>query len=129
MFAPHYGGFFKDSRDILIIYFRLLLKTCTLNSIGHDLLKEIKRNLLVMEDTNFVIFICLLTHLHTGFLLVHSVCFFIQPSVAMRWDTSMTLVTSLWNGAVSEVSSCVINNVLLDHVSYYWEHFWNTFIC
>ena len=69
-----------------------------------------------MEDTKFVIFSLLLTHLHTGFLLVHSV-FFNSPTIAMSWDTSMTLDVSMWNGAVVEVSSCVINNVLLDHVS------------
>ena len=40
-----------DSRDILIIYYGLLLKESTLDSIGHDL-----RNLLVME--RYVISLC-----------------------------------------------------------------------
>ena len=31
----------------------------------------------------------------------------------MRYDTSMTSDASMWNGAVAEVASCVINNVLL----------------
>ena len=36
--------------------------------------------------------------------------------VAMRRDTSMTLDASMWNGAVGELSSCVINKMPLDHV-------------
>ena len=32
-------------------------------------------------------------------------------------DTSMTLDAAKWNGAVGELSSCVINNIPLDHVS------------
>ena len=32
-------------------------------------------------------------------------------------DTSMTLDAAKWNGAGGELSSCVINNILLDHVS------------
>ena len=39
-------------------------------------------------------------HLHSGFLLVHS-----------GVDTSMTLDAAKWNGAGSELSSCVINNI------------------
>ena len=58
-------------------------------------------------------FLCLLTHLHTGFLLVLSGFFeFTLPS----WDTSITFDAFIWNGAVGELSSCVINNILLDHV-------------
>ena len=34
--------------------------------------------------------------------------FFIHPSVAMRWVTSMTFYASMWNGAVDELASCVI---------------------
>ena len=41
----------SDSRNILIIHFGLLLKEHTLDSIGHDLWKNIKRSLLVMDDT------------------------------------------------------------------------------
>ena len=32
-------------------------------------------------------------------------------------DTSMTLDAAKWNGAGGELSSCVINNIPLDHVS------------
>ena len=42
-------------------------------------------------------------------------------------DTSMTLDAAKWNGAGSYLSSCVTNVILLDHVSYYSEHFWNKF--
>ena len=38
-------------------------------------------------------------------------------------DTSMTLDASKWNGAGGELSSCVINNIPLDHVSEYSEYF------
>ena len=31
-------------------------------------------------------------------------------------DTSMTLDAAMWNGAGGELSSCVINNIPLDHV-------------
>ena len=34
----------------------------------------------------------------------------------MRWDTSMTLDESMWNGAFGELSSCIINNIPLDLV-------------
>ena len=44
----------SDSRNILIIHFGLLLKEPTLDSIGHDLWKKIKRNLLVMDDTLYL---------------------------------------------------------------------------
>ena len=36
----------------------------------------------------------------------------------MVWDTSITLDASMWNGAVGELSSYVINNIPLDHVLY-----------
>ena len=32
-------------------------------------------------------------------------------------DASMTLDAAKWNGAGGELSSCVINNISLDHVS------------
>ena len=32
-------------------------------------------------------------------------------------DTSMTLDAAKWNGTGGELSSCVINNIPLDHVS------------
>ena len=32
-------------------------------------------------------------------------------------DTSMALDAAKWNGAGGELSSCVINNIALDHVS------------
>ena len=58
-------------------------------------------------------FRCLLTHLHTGILLVHSGIFeFLPPS----WDTRITLDLFIWNGAIGELSSCVINNILLDYL-------------
>ena len=60
-----------------------------------------------------IYFRCLLKLLHTGFLLVHSGVFeFTPPS----WNISITLDTFMWNGAVGELSSCVINNIILDHV-------------
>ena len=37
----HYGCFLKDFRNIVIIHFRLFLKESTLDSIGHDLWKNI----------------------------------------------------------------------------------------
>ena len=40
-------------------------------------------------------------------------------------DNSMTLDALKWNGAGGELLSCVINNIPLDHVSEYSEHFWN----
>ena len=39
----------------------------------------------------------------------------------------MTLDAAQWNGTGGELSSCVINNILLDHVLLYSEHFWNKF--
>ena len=39
-----------------------------------------------------------------------------RPAVAMGLDTSMTLDAAMWNGAVGELSPCVINNIPLDHV-------------
>ena len=44
----------------------------------------------------------------------------------MEWDTSTTLYSSSWNYSVGVLSSCVTNNIRLDHVSQYSEHFWNT---
>ena len=41
-------------------------------------------------------------------------------------DTRMTLDAAKGNGAGGNLSSCV-TNILLDHVSYYSEHFWNKF--
>ena len=32
-------------------------------------------------------------------------------------DTNMTLDAAKWNGGVDELSSCVRNNILLDHES------------
>ena len=58
----------------------------------------------------------LLTHLHSGFLLVHSggLTSLHRHNVV---DTSMTLDAAKWNGAGGELSSCVINNIPLEHVS------------
>ena len=42
-------------------------------------------------------------------------CLF-QPSVAMRYDYSMPLDASMWNGSVGELSSCVISNMPFAHV-------------
>ena len=42
-------------------------------------------------------------------------------------DTIMTLDADKWNCAGGDLSSCVTNIILLDHVSYYSEHFWNKF--
>ena len=58
---------FKVFWSILIIHFVLLLKESTLDSIGHDFWKNIT------YCAFYWLYLCLLTHLHTGFLLVHSV--------------------------------------------------------
>ena len=42
-------------------------------------------------------------------------------------NASMTLDAAKWNGAGGDLSSCVTNIILLDHVSYYSEHFWSKF--
>ena len=42
-------------------------------------------------------------------------------------DTSITLDAAKWNYDGAELSSSVINIIILDHVSYYSEHFWNKF--
>ena len=47
---------------------------------------------------------------------MHSVFFIIHPADTMMWDTSMTVDAAMWNGSVGELSSCVINNIPLDHV-------------
>ena len=39
-------------------------------------------------------------------------------------DTSMTLDAVKWNCAGDDLSSCVRNIIIFDHVSYYSEHFW-----
>ena len=36
----------------------------------------------------------------------------------------MTLDAAKWNCAGGELSSCVTNIIIFDHVSYYSEHFW-----
>ena len=38
-------------------------------------------------------------------------------------DTIMTVDAAKWNCADGDISSCVTNIILLDHVSYYSEHF------
>ena len=40
-------------------------------------------------------------------------------------DISITLDAANWNCAGGELSSCVTNIIILDHVSNYSEHFWN----
>ena len=42
-------------------------------------------------------------------------------------DTIMTLDAAKWNCTGGDLLSCVTNIILLDHVSYYSEHFWNKF--
>ena len=42
-------------------------------------------------------------------------------------DTIMTLDAAKWNCVGGDLSSCVINIILVDHESYYSEHFWNKF--
>ena len=39
----------------------------------------------------------------------------------------MTLDAAKWNCAGGDLSSCVTNIILLDHVSYFTEHIWNKF--
>ena len=65
------------------------------------------------------------THLHSGFILVHSG---VLTSLLHHngVDTSMTLDAAKWNGAGGDLSSCV-TNIILDHISYYSEYFWNKF--
>ena len=59
-------------------------------------------------------------------ILAHSV-FFTSPHRHNGVDTRMTLDAAKWNGAGGDLSSCVTNIIILDHVSYYSEHFWNKF--
>ena len=58
-----------------------------------------------MDDT---LYLCLLMHLHSGVFE-----FTLRCNGA---DTSMTLDAAKWNGAGGELSSCVMNNIQLDHV-------------
>ena len=55
---------------------------------------------------------------------MHSVfLYFTPPSQCV--DTIMTLYAAKWNCAGGELSSCVLNNMPLDHVVYH--HMRNTF--
>ena len=63
----------------------------------------------------YVIYLCLLTHLHSRFILVHRV-FFTSHLRHNGVHTIMTLDAAKWNGAGGEFSSCVINNIPFDHV-------------
>ena len=67
-----------------------------------------------MDDTLYLF--CLLTHLHSGFILVHSGVFDFTPR-HNGLGTIMTLDAAKWNGGVGELSSCVRNNIILDHES------------
>ena len=64
-------------------------------------------------------------HLHSGFLLVHSG--FFDSTLRHNVDTIMTLDAAKWNCAGGDLSSCVTNIIILDHVSYYSEHFWKIY--
>ena len=44
------------------------------------------------------------------------IVFFIHPSVAMGYGNNTTFDASMWNGSVGVLSTCVINNIPLDHV-------------
>ena len=91
--------------------FGLLVQESILDSSGHDIFVE--KNITQSACYGcYVLSFCFITHLHSGFILVHSgFVEFIHRHNGVH--TSMTLDAAKWNGAWGELSSCVINNIPL----------------
>ena len=62
-----------------------------------DMIYGEKITCLLWMILNLLYFLCLQTHLHTGFLLEHSGIFIVMGK-------AKTLDTSMWNGPVGELS-------------------------
>ena len=72
-------------------------------------------------------YISLFANAFTQWINIGASCLFYSTRCHNGVDTIMTLETAKWNCTGGDLSSCVTNSILLEHVSYYSEHFWNKF--